>query len=256
MRDGKITQAGKYNDILNSGTDFRELVDAHREALSSIKKLEKNPTVKGINTSANETDSAGEFELEEQVETKDVQDEDDKGGLKGQLVQEEEREKGKVGFDVYWKYITAAYGGALVLFILFLLVLFQVFQIGSNYWMAWAAPVSETSKPPVGRFTLLLVYVVLAIGSCFCNLARTMLSLVAGYKTANTLFNKLHMCFFRAPMSYLDSTPSGRILNRVCQNEHTTQIHPMDSCPHTCLQACVWHVFMKFYLFISYTKLT
>ncbi|KAK4278351.1 hypothetical protein QN277_016208 [Acacia crassicarpa] len=219
MRDGKITQSGKYNDILNSGTDFMELVGAHREALSSIKKLERKPTFKETCTTVNETDSLTEFELEENVENKDVQEEDDKGETKGQLVQEEEREKGKVGFEVYWKYITTAYGGALVPFILLLHVLFQVFQIGSNYWMAWAAPASVTSEPPVGSFTLLLVFVVLAIASSFCNLARTMLVFVAGYKTATTLFNKLHMCFFRAPMSFFDSTPSGRILNRASTDQ-------------------------------------
>lgn len=224
MRDGKITQSGKYNDILNSGTDFMELVGAHREALSAIKSLERKPTSKEINSTVNETDTLSKFGLEENVENKDVQKEDDKGGSKGQLVQEEEREKGRVGFEVYWKFITTAYGGALVPFILLLQVLFQVFQIGSNYWMAWAAPVSATMEPPVGSFTLLLVYVALAVGSSFCNLARTMLLLIAGYKTATILFNKLHMCFFRAPMSFFDSTPSGRILNRASTDQSTVDM--------------------------------
>jgi len=43
MKDGRITQAGKYNDILNSGTDFMELVAAHKEALSTIKAVEADP---------------------------------------------------------------------------------------------------------------------------------------------------------------------------------------------------------------------
>ena len=36
MKDGRITQAGKYDDILNSGTDFMELVGAHKEAFSGL----------------------------------------------------------------------------------------------------------------------------------------------------------------------------------------------------------------------------
>lgn len=33
---------------------------------------------------------------------------------KAQLVQDEERERGKVAFQVYWSYLTGVYGGSLV----------------------------------------------------------------------------------------------------------------------------------------------
>ena len=36
MKDGTITQYGEYNDILNSGTDFMELMGAHKEAFSGL----------------------------------------------------------------------------------------------------------------------------------------------------------------------------------------------------------------------------
>ncbi|KAM7251498.1 hypothetical protein ACFE04_023381 [Oxalis oulophora] len=204
MKDGKITQAGKYNDILNSGTDFMELVDAHKEALSALDSVERG-----------EPGSQKE-------ENKDVQKDkiaDSSEQPKGQLVQEEEREKGKVGFSVYWKYITTAYGGALVPFILLAQLFFQILQIGSNYWMAWATPVSEDVKPPVGGSTLITVYVAFAVGSSLFILIRAVLLATAGYKTATLLFNKMHLAIFRAPMSFFDSTPSGRILNRASTDQ-------------------------------------
>ncbi|KAH9331200.1 hypothetical protein KI387_003308, partial [Taxus chinensis] len=40
MRDGEITQAGKYDEILQSSTDFEELVGAHQKALKSIDAVE------------------------------------------------------------------------------------------------------------------------------------------------------------------------------------------------------------------------
>ncbi|KAI4308026.1 hypothetical protein L6164_031145 [Bauhinia variegata] len=221
MKDGKITQSGKYNDILNSGTDFIELVGAHREALSALKSLERRPTSKNLRVTVEDTDLLREFGLEQKEENKDVQNgkADDTNEPKGQLVQEEEREQGKVGFGVYWKYIRTAYGGAFVPFILVAQVLNQALQIGSNYWIAWATPVSANTESTVGSFTLVGVYVALSIGCSFFILARVMLILIAGYKTATILFNTMHLCFFRAPMSFFDSTPSGRILNRASTDQ-------------------------------------
>ncbi|KAK3032480.1 hypothetical protein RJ639_037293 [Escallonia herrerae] len=219
MKDGRITQAGKYDDILKSGSDFMELVGAHKEALSALDSIDAGTREdKGVE---NVTNAA-----QKEVARNDVNGkEDDIMGPKGQLVQEEEREKGKVGFSVYWKYITTAYGGALVPFILLAQVLFQLLQIGSNYWMAWATPVSKDVAPPVGGSTLIIVFVALAIGSSFCILGRALLLVTAGYKTATLLFNRMHLCIFRAPMSFFDATPSGRILNRASTDQSAVDLN-------------------------------
>ncbi|XP_058074510.1 ABC transporter C family member 3-like isoform X2 [Magnolia sinica] len=218
MRDGRITQAGKYNDILNSGTDFMELVGAHKQALSALDAVETEPDSQASNSVEDGSCDAGSRKQSPHKDTEKREDQNGKMGeiigQKGQLVQEEEREKGKVGLSVYWKYITTAYGGALVPFVLLAQILFQGLQIGSNYWMAWAAPVSKDTRAPVEGLVLILVYVALAIGSSICVFVRSLILVTAGYKTATQLFNKMHMCIFRAPMSFFDSTPSGRILNR------------------------------------------
>lgn len=219
MRDGKITQMGKYNDIITSGSDFMELVGAHKDALSALDRMElaNENSINIIEDGSIDSQSSNKIQNEEPKDVSNSKSEvTDIDMQKGQLVQEEEREKGRVGFWVYQKYITTAYKGALVPLILFAQIVFQVLQIGSNYWMAWAAPVSKDMKPPVSVFTLLYVYVALAIGSSLCILVRAFLLMVAGYKTATILFNKMHFSIFRAPMSFFDSTPSGRILNRVC----------------------------------------
>ena len=78
-----------------------ELVGAHKEALSSIDSIGTTVDQAQSDTSAKNTANTQNDKT------------DDISGSKAQLVQEEEREKGRVGFSVYWKYITTAYGGAL-----------------------------------------------------------------------------------------------------------------------------------------------
>lgn len=230
MKDGKIIQAGKYDDILTSGTDFMELVGAHKDALEALGSMD----LANGDSSSTAEDGSGVTKTSQQTpHTEDKKSEqngkiDEVVTQKGQLVQEEEREKGRVGFWVYWRYITTAYKGVLVPLILLSQILFQVLQIGSNYWMAWAVPVSKDMEPPVSGSTLIYVYVALALGSSLCILARALLLVTAGYKTAMILFNKMHTSIFRAPMSFFDSTPSGRILNRAStdQSEVDTNFAP------------------------------
>ncbi|KAL6010197.1 putative non-intrinsic ABC protein 5 [Asimina triloba] len=165
MRDGRITQAGKYNDILNLGTDFMDLVGAHRQALSALDSKERGPDSEHI---INLKSCPSQCESTDQdMHTEKRNDQNGKtDGIaerKGQLVQEEEREKGRVGLSVYWIYVTTAYARALVPFILLAQVLFQLLQIGSNYWMAWAALVSKDAKAPVEGLELIEEIAMLAL---------------------------------------------------------------------------------------------
>ncbi|XP_042486083.1 ABC transporter C family member 3-like [Macadamia integrifolia] len=222
MRGGKITQVGKYEEILNSGTDFMELVGAHKKALAALNSTsrvvfsENLVTREEVGTTRN---SENAFQEEEEKRELINAKTEKVVGKERQLVQEEEREKGRVGLSVYWKYITMAYKGALVPLILLGQILFQLLQIASNYWMAWATPVSKDVKPHVRGSTLIFVYVILALVSSLCVLVRSTLTATVGYKTATLLFNKMHLCIFRAPMSFFDSTPSGRILNQASTDQ-------------------------------------
>jgi hypothetical protein len=191
-----------------------ELVVAHQDALAAIDGVDvANGASEAFSSSGVTSQSRSLASAEKKVKQNVKQD----GGNRqsGQLVHDEERESGRVGFWVYRKYLTLAYGGALVPFVLLAQILFEVLHIASNYWMAWAAPASKDAEPPVSLYRLIYVYVALALGSSLCTLVRALFLVPAAYKTATLLFNKMHISIFRAPMSFFDSTPSGRILNRV-----------------------------------------
>ncbi|XP_031480163.1 ABC transporter C family member 3-like [Nymphaea colorata] len=262
MRDGRIAQSGHYASILSSGSDFMELVGAHEHTLSAIKAagaaLDSQPSdVNDLNICSKvETNEEDEFGYDEVNDDKDKIEE--LVEEKYQLVQEEEREKGRVGLSVYWEYITATYGGALVPLILLSQIAFNFFEIGSNYWMASATPVSDEKPSPVGGITLILVYVVLSMASAICDLIMALLIGTVGFKTATVLFNKLHMCMFRSPMSFFDSTPTGRILNRVSTDQSEVDLSIsglLGSCAFYVIELLAsiavisqisWHVFVVF----------
>ncbi|KAK3126422.1 hypothetical protein QOZ80_7AG0556360 [Eleusine coracana subsp. coracana] len=216
LRDGKITQLGNYQEILRSGDELMEFVVSHKGALSTLNMSER-PNVNFDST----YHPGGEGNTLVIAEDKHDDNSEEEIVDNGQLVLEEEREKGRVGFIVYWKYITMAYTGALVPLILLAQIIFQVLQIGSNFWMAWAAPMSKTVNPRVSCLLMITVYVALALISSLCIFLRSHLLVMAGCKTATVLFEKMHNSIFRAPMSFFDSTPSGRILNRASTDQST-----------------------------------
>ncbi|KAF8007224.1 hypothetical protein BT93_K1277 [Corymbia citriodora subsp. variegata] len=230
LKEGRIIQAGKYDDLLQAGTDFETLVSAHHEAIGALdipnhSSEDSDENLPGsvilgkkCNAGGNDVDILAK-EVHDGIsapEQKAIKEKKKaKRSRKKQLVQEEERERGRVSMTVYLSYMAAAYKGLLIPLIIIAQSLFQFLQIGSNWWMAWANPQTEGDQPKVGPMVLLIVYMALAFGSSWFIFVRAVLVATFGLAAAQKLFLRMLTSVFRAPMSFFDSTPAGRILNRV-----------------------------------------
>lgn len=223
LKEGRIIQAGKYDDLLKAGTDFNALVSAHHEAIEAMDIPEcmlEDVSMLGRRSasSVSNVDGMGSEILGNEVPSERnviKEKKKSKRSRKKQLVQEEERERGKISLKVYLSYMAAAYKGALIPLIILSQTTFQVLQIASNWWMAWANPQTHGDKPKMTSAVLLIVYMALAFGSSWFVLLRAVLVATFGLEAAQKLFLKMLRTIFRAPMSFFDSTPTGRILNRV-----------------------------------------
>lgn len=215
MQNGKIAQAGTFEELLKENIGFEILVGAHSQALESIVTVENTSREQQTHESESNTGSTTNSELLHARHESDHNISLEITEKGGKLVQDEEREKGSIGKEVYWSYITTVKGGFLVPIIILAQSSFQVLQIASNYWMAWTCPSTNGSTPKMGMNFILLVYTLLAAGGSLCVLLRAMLLGVAGLWTAQKLFINMLHSVLRAPMSFFDSTPAGRILSRV-----------------------------------------
>uniref|UniRef100_A0A1D1Z236 ABC transporter C family member 9 n=2 Tax=Anthurium amnicola TaxID=1678845 RepID=A0A1D1Z236_9ARAE len=228
MKNGRITQAGRFEELLQENVGFEMLVGAHSQALESI-------LAAGNSHRLTRTDDRRTMELPSQEETEEehvariqFQNSDKHNSEqnlsiniveKGRITQDEEREKGSIGKEVYWSYLTAVKSGAFVPFILTAQSLFQILQVASNYWMAWASPPTDGIEPTVRLNILFLVYIILSFVSSLCVLLRATLIATAGLQTSEKFFTNMLHSIMRAPMSFFDSTPTGRILNRASTDQ-------------------------------------
>lgn len=247
MQNGRIAQAGTFEELMKQNIGFEVLVGAHSQALDSVL------TVETASRATQNASNDGELTTEPTpVDIFPHTKQDSEHNLsveinekEGRLVNEEEREKGSIGKEVYLSYLTIVKGGALVPIILLAQSSFQVLQIASNYWMAWACPTDDAEKV-TGMNYILFIYVLFSVGSSLCVLLRASLVAITGLAAAEKLFHNMLHSVLRAPMAFFDSTPFGRILNRVrnLYAKSKLQLSVMSPCKHidsqyllNCLQA-------------------
>ncbi|XP_056168421.1 putative ABC transporter C family member 15 [Syzygium oleosum] len=200
MKDGCIVQSGKYEDLIADpqGELVRQL-SAHRQSLNQVNPAQED------RTSSIKPCQASKIEIMEENSEEHV-----KNRNLCNKTQEEESETGRVKWSVYSNFVICAYKGALVPIILLCQVLFQGLQLASNYWIAWATE----DNGRISRGKLIGVFILLSGGSSIFILGRAVLLSTIAIKTARHLFHVMISSVFRAPISFFDSTPSSRILDR------------------------------------------
>ena len=91
-----------------------------------------------------------------------------------------------------------------------MIVLDEMIFESQNSWM-----VANVQNPDVSTLKLTSVYIAIGIFTVFFLLFRSLALVALGVQTSRSLFSQLLNSLFRAPMSFFDSTPLGRVLSRV-----------------------------------------
>nr|GMD80752.1 ABC transporter C family member 10-like [Ipomoea batatas] len=197
MSEGKILKADTYDQLLISCQEFHSLVCAHRETANSEKNGGYNTQKKSINREEESIQNI--ISEDQQIESKVEQ-----------LIKQEERETGNTGLKPYKQYLGESHGFFYLLVAIIAHLAYMVGQLEQNLWLA-----ADLQNPEMSKLKLILIYSAIGFGMSLTLFLRSYAIISLGLRRSISIFAKLMASLIRAPMSFYDSTPLGRILSRV-----------------------------------------
>ncbi|KAF9180847.1 hypothetical protein BGZ50_005879 [Haplosporangium sp. Z 11] len=205
IKDGEISETGKYDALMDAHKAFYQLIKDY--SVNEGKKRKDKSKAGGNDSDDDVSDGSTQNGEDKDAKTITVKKDD-----KAELVAEEKMVHGSVAWSVYTIYAKAAsYKYSLLVVILF--IVGQSFQIGTNVWLKHWTSVAQSGSYNLGEF--LGVYAVLVIAFMAMSVTVTWVTMVlAAIRASTRLHERLLSTMLRLPMSFFDTTPLGRIVNR------------------------------------------
>uniref|UniRef100_A0A6G1SHL7 ABC-type glutathione-S-conjugate transporter n=1 Tax=Aceria tosichella TaxID=561515 RepID=A0A6G1SHL7_9ACAR len=246
LKDGKISESGTYERLLKDRGLFSQLliryligntdntevsegtqIDVITKELQRMDEQQARKARESTPKKEIKTESKSISQLEMTSKGKKTRSGNDgiephKRGLTGQEV----TQVGSVGLNVHMNFIRTM--GINFMIALVIYVLSSVFTLSSNLWLsAWSNDaLNETLRNSTAQRDLRLgVYAGLGLGESICVITSTILLNIACIKSSQTLHNRMLSRVLRAPVSWFNTTPSGRIMNRFSKDVDTVDVN-------------------------------
>ncbi|KAF9271390.1 Canalicular multispecific organic anion transporter 1, partial [Linnemannia elongata] len=202
IKDGEISETGRYQELLDARNAFYQLIQDY-----SVARKEKDDSDCEAETITEVEISAGPATTESKIEKVDDKLDENAG-----LTEEETMKVGGIQWNVFKIYANSA-GVFNVIQVLILFCIIQACQVGTNTWLEHWVNVAKTSTHTIGYYmgvyaALVIIFMLLIVWTSY----TTMVS--AGVRASEQLHNMLLNNILRLPMSFFDTTPTGRIINR------------------------------------------
>ncbi|KAF9570304.1 Canalicular multispecific organic anion transporter 1, partial [Lunasporangiospora selenospora] len=209
IKRGEISETGQYQELMEAKKAFYQLIEDYSIKGSKSTEEDAKDNEKEHSDSNDHGNSSSQNTLKDQQTVPKPEDPMDENG---ELIEEETMMVGSIQWHVYHIYAKAAsYKYALLVLALFCII--QGCHIGTNTWLQSWVKVANHSSHGIGYFmgiyaVLIVIYMLLTVWSSY----MTMVS--AGVRASRRLHNTLLANVLRLPMSFFDTTPVGRIINR------------------------------------------
>jgi ATP-binding cassette subfamily C (CFTR/MRP) protein 1 len=135
----------------------------------------------------------------------------------GKLIAAEDREVGNVNRKVYLTWAKAA-GGVYVGFaIIFYFYLGEAVSVAASWWLSYWSQHRNSGS----AWFYLSIYACINVLVVCCSLWRELYARLRALTASRTLFLELVEAVLYAPMSFFDTTPLGRVINRFSNDTYT-----------------------------------
>ena len=258
IKEGKVSESGTYKELLEKGGSFAEFLIEYmtdsgdgededekeelKEALSksmgaefqrqislSIEKKRKDSTASAESVTEKAVHDANLSPIKEKP--KSEKPEEVKAG--GKLIEKETSETGSVKLDVYFYYFkNLGLCGALT--VVTMQILYQLSSLGTNVWLSvWTNETYGDSSVPENRNLYLSVYGGLGLAQALAIMVLSVSLALSTLNASKAMHKRMLEQVMRSPMSFFDTTPIGRIVNRfakdvdVCDNTLPSNIRQL-----------------------------
>ncbi|OSD06330.1 P-loop containing nucleoside triphosphate hydrolase protein [Trametes coccinea BRFM310] len=195
MVDGRVSEHGTYAELMAANGDFARFVNEFGSKENEVEQEEEA--------------------VEEAAEPSDTKP---KKKLQGAaMMQVEERNTGAVSNEVYLEYLRAGKGYLILPLLLISVALLQGTQVMSSYWLVYW----EERKWPFAPGFYMGIYAGLGVAQAvfFFFMGATFATLT--YFSSKALHRAAIFRVMHAPMSFFETTPLGRIMNRFAKDIDT-----------------------------------
>ncbi|WWC71269.1 uncharacterized protein I206_105222 [Kwoniella pini CBS 10737] len=249
LEDGQVLSAGTPRELSSNG--HLDLHDSSASstptaASSSADLSPKHPEggeTEDLIEPVLDTEPAELLEIQKQIEVDKAAETTSEVKLDKQLVAAESSGQGMVGLGTYWLYFKSMGSGLFWFLVIFAFIGSQILQIANNTWIKeWANSNDRASSsiPTISSFltsreniqqeiqiqltkqrsTVFYLTVYWGISGCYvlAVAARVGITFFGALTASQELYGKLVRRILGAKMRFFDSTPSGRIMNRLSKD--------------------------------------
>ncbi|TFY77333.1 hypothetical protein EWM64_g6678 [Hericium alpestre] len=197
--DGRIAERGTYAELMANSGEFARFI---------------NEFVSEEEQDAREEEAIEEEDTEE-AKKKQVKR---RGMVQGAaLMQTEERNTGAVGWEVYKSYSQAGNGAVFLPLLALSVILMQVATVLSSYWLVWW----QQREWPRPQGFYMGIYALLGIGQALTAFMMGIVFALIIFSASQRLHRDAIGRVMHAPMSFFETTPVGRIMNRFSKDVDT-----------------------------------